>query len=93
MRGWQADISQKLSEARSRASNGREELNKANRRGELTELRSDFDAVVQSLEKVSVGACFSPESISSPLFPQARSLRSKRISPAGIAATFTSAIQ
>ena len=56
MRGWQADISQKLSEARSRASNGREELNKANRRGELTELRSDVDAVVQSLEKVSVGA-------------------------------------
>ena len=33
MRGWQADISQKLSEARSKASDGREQLNKAKRRG------------------------------------------------------------
>jgi hemolysin D len=56
VRGWQADISQKLSDARSKASNAREELHKAKLRSELTELRSEVDAVVQSTEKVSVGA-------------------------------------
>ncbi|WP_424363277.1 HlyD family type I secretion periplasmic adaptor subunit [Methylocystis parvus] len=55
-RGWQAEISQKLSEARSRASNAREEHNKAKLRSQLTDLRSDVDAVVQSVEKVSVGS-------------------------------------
>ncbi len=55
-RGWRADVSQKLSEARSKASDGREQLNKAKRRSQLMELRSDIDAVVQSVDKVSVGS-------------------------------------
>ena len=84
----------KLSEARSRASDGREELNKANRRGELIELSSDMDAVVQSLEKVSVGAVLqSGEHFITLVPPQAPSLRSKRTSLHEIAAMFTSAIQ
>jgi hemolysin D len=56
IRGWQADASQRLSEARIKASNAREELNKVRLRSELTELRSEVDAVVQSIERVSVGA-------------------------------------
>jgi hemolysin D len=54
--GWRADIAQKLSEARARARNAREGLNKAKLRRELTELRSEVDAVVQSVERVSDGA-------------------------------------
>lgn len=56
IRGWRADVSQKLAEARSKASDGRELLNKAKRRSQLMELRSEVDAVVQSVEKVSVGS-------------------------------------
>jgi hemolysin D len=56
MQGWQADISQKLAEATGKLSDAREKLNKAKLRRQLVELRSDLDAVVQSVAKVSVGS-------------------------------------
>jgi hemolysin D len=56
VRGWQGDVSQKLSESRKKASDFREQLNKAQLRSELTELKSDVDAVVQSIARVSVGS-------------------------------------
>jgi HlyD family secretion protein len=56
IRGWQADASQNLSEARGKASDAREQLNKAKLRRALVELRSETDAVVQSVAKVSVGS-------------------------------------
>jgi HlyD family secretion protein len=56
VRGWQADVSQKLSEVSGKASDARELLNKANLRRQLVELRSETDAVVLSVAKVSVGS-------------------------------------
>jgi len=55
-RGWQAETSQKLSEVKSKMSDARELLNKAMLRRQLVELRSDIDATVQSVAKVSVGS-------------------------------------
>jgi HlyD family secretion protein len=56
VRGWGADVSQQLSEANSKLSDAQEQLNKAIRRRQLVELRSELDAVVQSVAKVSVGS-------------------------------------
>jgi hemolysin D len=56
IRGWRAEASQKLSEAMSKASDAREQLNKAKLRRQLVELRSEVDAIVQSVAKVSVGS-------------------------------------
>jgi hemolysin D len=56
IRGWQADASQNLSEAKGKTSDAREQLNKAKLRRALVELHSETDAVVQSLAKVSVGS-------------------------------------
>jgi len=56
IQGWQADISQKLAEATGKLSEARETLNKAKLRQQLVELRSDSDAIVQSIAKVSVGS-------------------------------------
>jgi membrane fusion protein, hemolysin D len=56
IRGWQAETSQKLSEVTGKASDARELLNKAKLRRQLVELRSEIDAVVQSVAKVSVGS-------------------------------------
>jgi HlyD family secretion protein len=56
MRGWQAEVSQLLSQARAKASEAREQLAKAKLRRQLVELRSDVDAIVQSVAKVSVGS-------------------------------------
>jgi HlyD family secretion protein len=56
IRGWQADASQNLSETKGKASDAREQLNKAKLRRALVELRSETDAVVQSVAKVSVGS-------------------------------------
>jgi HlyD family secretion protein len=56
VRGWQAEVSQKLSEVSGKASDARELLNKAKLRKQLVELRSDMDAVVLSVAKVSVGS-------------------------------------
>jgi hemolysin D len=56
IRGWQADASQNLSEVKGKASDAREQLNKAKLRRALVELRSETDAIVQSVAKVSVGS-------------------------------------
>lgn len=56
---WHSEINQNLSEARSKASNAREELTKAKLRKQLTELRSDVDGIVQTVAKVSVGSVVS----------------------------------
>jgi hemolysin D len=56
IQGWQADVSQKLSEATRKLSDAREQLNKAKLRRELVELRAEADATVQSVAKVSVGS-------------------------------------
>jgi len=56
IRGWQAEVSQKLAEVSGRAAEARELLNKAKLRRELVELRSEVDAIVQSVAKVSVGS-------------------------------------
>jgi HlyD family secretion protein len=56
VRGWQAEVSQKISEVNGKASDARELLNKARLRKQLVELRSEMDAVVLSLAKVSVGS-------------------------------------
>ena len=56
VRGWRAGVSQQLSEANSKMSDAQEQLNKAKLRRQLVELRSEKDAVVQSVAKVSVGS-------------------------------------
>lgn len=56
IQSWHADISQSLSDTSSRISDARELLNKAMLRKKLVELRSEADATVQSVAKVSVGS-------------------------------------
>ena len=56
IQGWRAEVSQKLSEATGKLSDARELLNKAKLRRQLVELRSEVDAIVQSVAKVSVGS-------------------------------------
>ena len=56
IQAWRAETAQSLSEATSRFSEARELLNKADLRKELVELRSDSDAIVQSVARVSVGS-------------------------------------
>ena len=56
IRGWQADVGKQLSETSGKATDAREQLNKAKLRRELVELRSEQDAIVQSVAKVSVGS-------------------------------------
>jgi hemolysin D len=56
IQGWQAEVAQQLSEATRKLSDAREQLNKAKLRHELVELKSEGDATVQSVAKVSVGS-------------------------------------
>ncbi len=56
VQGWNADVSQKLVDANSRLNDAQEQLNKAKLRRQLVELRSDRDAIVQSVAKVSQGS-------------------------------------
>ena len=56
MQGWQAEVAQKLAEETRKLSDAREQLNKAKLRRELVELKSEGDATVQSIAKVSVGS-------------------------------------
>jgi hemolysin D len=53
---WRAEVSQNLSDATSRLSDARELLKKAQLRKQLVELKSQSDAIVQSVAKVSVGS-------------------------------------
>lgn len=56
VQGWRADVAQSLADATEKLSKAREELNKAQLRRQMVELRSDRDAIVQSVAKVSVGS-------------------------------------
>lgn len=56
IQSWRAEVSQSLSDANSRMSDARELLNKAKLRKQLVMLRSEADATVQSVAKVSVGS-------------------------------------
>ncbi len=56
IQGWRATASQQLSEVSGKDNDAREQLNKAKLRRQLVELRSDGDAIVQSVAKVSVGS-------------------------------------
>lgn len=56
VRAWQADVSQQLSDTSGKANDAHELLSKAKLRRELVELRSEEDAIVQSVAKVSVGS-------------------------------------
>jgi hemolysin D len=56
IQGWRAEVSQKLAEATSKLSDAREKSSKAKLRRQLVELRSEFDAIVHSVAKVSVGS-------------------------------------
>jgi HlyD family secretion protein len=53
---WRADAAQKLAESARKLSDAREELNKAQLRRQLVELRADKDATVLTIAKVSVGS-------------------------------------
>ena len=56
VQSWRAEVSQSLSDAQHRLSDARELLNKAKLRKQLVELKSETDAIVQSVAKVSVGS-------------------------------------
>jgi HlyD family secretion protein len=56
IQGWQADVAQQLSEATRKLSDARELLNKAKLRRALVELKSEGDATVLAVAKVSVGS-------------------------------------
>jgi HlyD family secretion protein len=56
VRNWRGTVSQQLSDTSSKASDAREQLNKAKLRRQLVELRAEHSAIVQSLAKVSVGS-------------------------------------
>ena len=56
IQGWHADVSEKLAQSNGKLNDAREQLRKAQLRKQLVELRSDRDAVVQSVAKVSVGS-------------------------------------
>lgn len=56
VQSWHADIADKLSDAISKLSDAREQLNKDQLRRQLVELRADRDATVLTVAKVSVGS-------------------------------------
>jgi hemolysin D len=56
IQGWHADVAEKLAQANNHLNDAREQLRKAQLRKQLVELRSDRDAIVQSVAKVSVGS-------------------------------------
>ena len=60
MQGWRAEVSQKLAEATGKVAETEEQLRKATLRRQLVELRTDHDAIVQSVAKVSVGSVLQP---------------------------------
>ncbi|MGC4025472.1 MAG: HlyD family type I secretion periplasmic adaptor subunit [Mesorhizobium sp.] len=56
IQSWRADVSQSLSEANARLVDARELLSKAKLRKQMVELKSESDAIVQSVARVSVGS-------------------------------------
>ena len=60
IQSWHADLSEKLSDAISKLSDSRAQLDKAHLRRNLVELRADRDATVQSIARVSEGSVLQP---------------------------------
>jgi HlyD family secretion protein len=60
IQSWHADLAEKLSDAIGKLSDAREQLNKAQLRRQLVELRADRDATVQSVARVSEGSVLQP---------------------------------
>src|SRR5262249_46566911 len=56
VQSWHADISEKLADSISKLSDAREQLNKAQLRKQLVELRAESDATVLTVARVSVGS-------------------------------------
>jgi HlyD family secretion protein len=56
VQNWRATVGQSLAEANAKASDVRAQLNKAKLHRRMVELRSDRNAIVQSVAKVSVGS-------------------------------------
>jgi HlyD family secretion protein len=56
VQNWRATVAQSLTEASAKASDARSQLNKAKLHQQMVELRSERDAIVQSVAKVSVGS-------------------------------------
>jgi membrane fusion protein, hemolysin D len=56
VQNWRANVGQSLAEANAKASDVRAQLNKAKLHRQMVELRSDRNAIVQSVAKVSVGS-------------------------------------
>ncbi len=56
IQNWNAQVSQSLADKEQNLRDAQENLNKASLRQKLVELRSERDAVVQSIAKVSVGS-------------------------------------
>jgi hemolysin D len=56
VQSWRSEVAQSLAEVSARLSDARELLNKAKLRKQLVELKSDSDAIVQSVANVSVGS-------------------------------------
>ena len=53
---WRANVAQSLAEESGKASDAKSQLDKANLHRQMVELRSERDAIVQSVAKVSVGS-------------------------------------
>ncbi|WP_428488204.1 HlyD family type I secretion periplasmic adaptor subunit [Rhodopila sp.] len=56
VQSWHADVAEKLTDALAKLSDARENLNKAQLRRQLVELRAERDATVLTVGKVSVGS-------------------------------------
>ena len=56
IQNWRGNVAQSLAEASAKASDARAQLDKAKLHRQMVELRSERDAIVQSVAKVSVGS-------------------------------------
>src|SRR5216683_1518827 len=56
VQNWRASVAQSLADATAKASDARAQLDKARLHRQMVELRSERDAIVQSVAKVSVGS-------------------------------------
>src|SRR5439155_22385783 len=56
VQSWHNDVSEKLTDALSKLSDAREQLNKNQLRRQLVELRAETDGTVMTIGKVSVGS-------------------------------------
>ena len=60
IQSWRADVAQSLADATAKETDTRQQLSKAELHQKMVELRSERDAIVQSVAKVSVGSVLGP---------------------------------